>query len=839
MGAHYDFSANAPIPEMVEHSYPIYDNHYNPYSRLAGPPSHYDAVAFWYRPDHPESLYEPSAGIYNPAMAISPPQMDTAGVKHRRTRSGCYTCRSRRVKCDETRPICERCKKGGRECEFPQTTSSTSSKRSKHAEAQQSGRGKGREGKAPTLDSIKDEPEEMDEQLAKPGRRPTMARSRTQSTQSLSRKQRQRPTDELSPLLKEKASPQSTTGSSPHSFPATPTSLPPYNNSTAAESQAREAKIKALKPEMQKYLEFQRDQMTYYHYFFKIDPTDFIHTEFIDQALSYEPLLNAVVGFAAYHYALRQPEASLVHFLHFHSKALVMLRKSLEKQTQYTEAMLLTVLQLATVEEYLGDWVNLVGHHRASYTILMAVYPKPEAMMMTELGRRIFSWYARFDVMTGLMAGGTPRLDRRWFEANAAWYAGAVDDDPDDDVDIDGTLSSYVASSRLVAFDMARLFARMQLQMASGSAASANAGDEHQQPSLSSPPSSSATSPSFSPSVSTPSSSTPSHITLEQFHAEYGAIRARLDEMKSQLEALNDGFFTVKSFPTALTQPYDPATDIVNPYIPGGLFKGVLWNLNLMWIDWYAIDQMLKHQTSLLLQQPLPMEELGAISLQQCRIYEAIERYPDAPKGAILGAQASLALATLFLPKDDKHTMWARRKLADIERIGYIFPERYRKQMAIMWGLSRDRVDEANSVEDWWLPNHEGMLPILQEIRRVVSERHARGSGSTSDGGIGTGIAIGQGEGDDGDKMLSTGGVQDVRDLKAIFAQLELHSQRAAAAAAALGPRLQQETKRNADANDMGASNDVGYETGHHYGNNDNWARNMTKDPSRMSGLWS
>lgn len=29
-------------------------------------------------------------------------------IKHRRTRSGCFTCRGRRVKCDETRPICER-----------------------------------------------------------------------------------------------------------------------------------------------------------------------------------------------------------------------------------------------------------------------------------------------------------------------------------------------------------------------------------------------------------------------------------------------------------------------------------------------------------------------------------------------------------------------------------------------------------------------------------------------------------------------------------------------------------------------------------------------------------
>ncbi|KAF8544727.1 hypothetical protein BDD12DRAFT_814527 [Trichophaea hybrida] len=39
-------------------------------------------------------------------------------VVHRRTRTGCVTCRKRRVKCDEARPICERCRKGERECSY-------------------------------------------------------------------------------------------------------------------------------------------------------------------------------------------------------------------------------------------------------------------------------------------------------------------------------------------------------------------------------------------------------------------------------------------------------------------------------------------------------------------------------------------------------------------------------------------------------------------------------------------------------------------------------------------------------------------------------------------------
>lgn len=35
----------------------------------------------------------------------------------RRVRTGCITCRKRRVKCDETRPVCTRCRSANFECE--------------------------------------------------------------------------------------------------------------------------------------------------------------------------------------------------------------------------------------------------------------------------------------------------------------------------------------------------------------------------------------------------------------------------------------------------------------------------------------------------------------------------------------------------------------------------------------------------------------------------------------------------------------------------------------------------------------------------------------------------
>ncbi|KAK0625938.1 hypothetical protein B0T14DRAFT_508801 [Immersiella caudata] len=37
---------------------------------------------------------------------------------HRKDRLGCLTCKQRRVKCDKTKPICTRCSRAGRECQY-------------------------------------------------------------------------------------------------------------------------------------------------------------------------------------------------------------------------------------------------------------------------------------------------------------------------------------------------------------------------------------------------------------------------------------------------------------------------------------------------------------------------------------------------------------------------------------------------------------------------------------------------------------------------------------------------------------------------------------------------
>lgn len=588
------------------------------------------------------------------------------------------------------------CKKGNRECEFPQP----SSKRSKHGEKDQSTKHDQRDEGVLGLETIKDESEDEDEPIASPTEDSSLGRLRTDSVQSGIQGIKSKMASET-----HQASPQSTDPSERSREETPASSLRTVTNS--AEMQARQAKIRSLKPDLQKYLQFQQDYMTHYHYFYKLDPTDFVHGEFIDLALSYEPLLYAVVGFAGYHYELQQPDPKLSHFLGYHSKSMSMLRKSLEKNTKATEATLLTVLQLATFEEYIGDWANLAGHHRAAHTMVCELFTH-DMMMETDLGRRIFSWYARLDVIVGLMAGNETRLDRQWFEANAQWYFNQITNDPDGEIDMEDTLAYFVAANRLIGMDMAALFAKFSKQ----------------------------------------------EVGMEDFCKENAQIIQRLEDMKRQIQSFNDDNYRVKEFPVESIRPLN-ADDIVNPYTPGGLFKDALWPLNFMWLDWYGIELMQRYQSAALLQQPIPAE-LQRMSLEVCRIYEAIERWPDAPNGAILGAHASLGFATVFLSKDARHTMWARRKLAAVERLGYVFPPTFRRKMAEMWGLTRELAGEKNAVEDWWLPDNEGNIPMLTEVRRVVTERHEH------------------------DKLDSVDFLANVRDLKAIFAKLDIRTQSAA-----------------------------------------------------------
>ncbi|RAK98151.1 uncharacterized protein BO80DRAFT_437245 [Aspergillus ibericus CBS 121593] len=59
-------------------------------------------------------------------MSVSPPSsVRGSPIRPLRSRRGCKTCKSRRVKCGEEKPTCARCTKTGRKCEYEGTTFGT------------------------------------------------------------------------------------------------------------------------------------------------------------------------------------------------------------------------------------------------------------------------------------------------------------------------------------------------------------------------------------------------------------------------------------------------------------------------------------------------------------------------------------------------------------------------------------------------------------------------------------------------------------------------------------------------------------------------------------------
>lgn len=391
-----------------------------------------------------------------------------------------------------------------------------------------------------------------------------------------------------------------------------------------------------LPEKIQYYLAYHRSHLTYHHYFLRHRSDNFLHTILFDQALAYEPLLFAVVGFAAFQEALTIPYGKIEHFLGYYNKSVSLLRLSLSSGEEHSQNMLLTILQLATIEvlplpfllfgklrtnsykEYLGDWVNVVGHQKAAHRMLLELY-SPDTIMEDELQRKTLSWYSRFDLTAGLISGYETVLGRDWFCAREEYYRHQSEDHPDD---IDYQIETTIARHCLNAMDMALLFARLSREA----------------------------------------------LGVEEFKIENGELSMRISAWEQDLYILFDEVrcqvetFEIKRRPGS--------KDVVDPHMPGGIFSGGLCSLNLLLMDWYGLDLMHRYQTALILQQSQP-PKLQLIAWELCRMFEAIDCWPEAPPGVVLSTQASLSMAALFLPRNRQNIMWCRRKLARIESLGY------------------------------------------------------------------------------------------------------------------------------------------------------------------------
>ncbi|EME38245.1 hypothetical protein DOTSEDRAFT_161080 [Dothistroma septosporum NZE10] len=620
-----------------------------------------------------QTLSMESLGSYSdyedPNRAMLPPSQQSSRsrrrqpqgaehVKHRRTRSGCYTCRQRRVKCDEAHPVCERCRKGKRECTYPgSAASSTGPPRSGN-----------RSNNSPGGSTSTDSDEDSDEKIplsAIPDEDEDDVDDEPQSAALKARK------------------PTPPTGQTPSISPSTEaTTRPASSRPQAARTTSKQslgpeisqsARWSSLPKDVKYYIKYHREHMSHHHYAFKYDGGDFLSTTFLEIAMNdgSAALLYSIVAFSAYHHSIARNDDKISMFLSYYNKAIAYLQQSL-KNKRHNVATLLTILQLATIEEFLGDWVNLLGHQKAALQILTDLFT-PQTIMQDETRRKIINWYIRFDLFAGMMSGGETALGREWFAAAADFYTRQTRDRPQD---LGARFEEYFATSRLLATDVTLLFA----------------------------------------------AKTQNNISDEQFMSSIQQLSVSFADFGSTIEtAFTDSSCFVKRFPRAPAAQQD---NMFNYRDPNFLYAGELSTMNFVLLDHWAIELMFKYQVTLATGQALS-PDLTELALKKCKMFEAIQYGEESGPAAVLGCQASLGILALFLPKDQPHIMWCRRKFVDIEQLGYIYPSTYRQRMSDLWNTD---------VNGWWLPNDEGYLASIRTIRDFVQYRATKPTDAFSTG---------------------------------------------------------------------------------------------------------
>ncbi|KAF2672585.1 hypothetical protein BT63DRAFT_131299 [Microthyrium microscopicum] len=575
-------------------------------------------------------------------------RVGTAGehVKFRRTRSGCYTCRNRRVKCDEGRPTCERCKKGNRECVYPEVSTTSKPRRGSSKDKTANDEGSSAESAEDDLDeetillSSISGSSEPNFPITSPELSELSTPILTHSTNSREQSSELMQDEQMTPIM-----------SRANSMTARPRSL-----STDALSKYSE--------DIQFYMRYAKTNMTAYHWNYAPDGSDFLQTALLEAALRYEPLLYAVTCFSAYHHSLSQKDGHIGQFLGYHSRSVFALSQALAKGQKRTIATLLTILQLATIEESLGDWVNLMSHQKAACSILTELYT-PKSIMRHPMLRNILKWYMHFDQYVAMLSGTPAVISRDWLEAQHAFYVEEVEKSPNTIVIL---YEEAMSKTKLISFDIFQLFSQL------------NTGD----------------------------------LSEAEFQEKATKFERQLNRWREDMHpALLNPEHLVTDFSGA--PPRDP-DDIVDPYEPGLIYSGDLFPTNQFLLGVQGLKNVFDSRMAAVRGVPKPDGAAQKLAWDCAKVLDAVQHWPGSPKGAMLSFRAIFSLSAFLLPTGEKEIRWMRKKFAAIEAEGYIFPDSIKGRLEAQWG---------EDLSAWWLPNDENLPPVVRGIREFISERSA------------------------------------------------------------------------------------------------------------------
>lgn len=237
------------------------------------------------------------------------------------------------------------CRKGGRECIYPDKESGQkpirSGSKSEKCSAEGTSSPEDHEGEGnEQLPIIHDEDEDFEDDM---------------DGGYMGKSQDLRDSSTPASTLEQSASP---------STEASSTAPPTIRQSLSRRSSAQATKIVTsprntshAPKDAQFYLNYFKEHMTHHHYSLTRDSHNFLKGEFLNHAVNYEPLKYAVAGYAAYFHTIAQPDGRMSTFLQFYNESVSRLRMSITKQKKQGLATFLTILQLASIE--VGDFTLL------------------------------------------------------------------------------------------------------------------------------------------------------------------------------------------------------------------------------------------------------------------------------------------------------------------------------------------------------------------------------------------------------------------------------------------------------------------------------------------------
>ncbi len=269
------------------------------------------------------------------------------------------------------------------------------------------------------------------------------------------------------------------------------------------------------------------------------------------------------------------------------------------------------------MQEYLGDWLNLMGHQRAALELFTKLFT-PQTVMETRIGQICLTWYSRFDTGIAFLRMSRSMFSRDWLTSAATYYREKVNQEPNE---IRWRAEERLIRLHIIRYDMSVLFS----DASDGDLSESSFTEEHEK------------------------------ITI-------------------QLMKWRDTWDPILTAPDHAVRDYswrpgpDPE-DIIDPCEPGLLYTPPLLSSTIVSVEWHAL--IILHKS---LAKNVPREKLMADLVKHsyavCQLFEALEYWPSTPKGVVLGLGPFLVLVALFLPRDMRHRAWLWRKFALLETMG-------------------------------------------------------------------------------------------------------------------------------------------------------------------------